>query len=262
MTGRKFKIPVSPINLSVAKSGRFEITHKFVDHDYLTTPREAFLTGVACRKVVYSPDPKLVHQLCEEGSVWMSDMLCEIRQMEEAIKKLQPKGRVLVGGLGLGIVALMLARKRNVTSVDVVELEQDVIDLCDPKHPRIRVIQGDIYRYANDLESWNYDAAFFDTWRGTNEGTWWDEVMPLRRIIANRFGRVKMRCWAEDMMRSQIIQTMTISNPHWKYAGLPLPMSLNNAIAFLRSVGLPNWEKKYGHLWKQWSAEEKEEVAS
>ena len=92
-----------------------------------------------------------------------------------------------------------------------------------------------------------YDCYLLDTWQGTNEGTWWREVMPQRRAIRNRFGTAPaIHCWAEDIMLGQIMRTLQIGKPHWYYEHLPLPMSARDAKQFVTKVGLPAWEKKYG----------------
>jgi hypothetical protein len=73
--------------------------------------------------------------------------------------------------------------------------------------------------------------------------------MPLRRIIRNRWGRTPIiHCWAEDIMLGQIVRTLTMTQPHWHYEKLPVPMPLTVARSFARNIGLPTWEKRYGHL--------------
>lgn len=75
-------------------------------------------------------------------------------------------GRVLVGGLGLGIIVHHLVKNPNVESIEVIELNQDVIDLVTPLLPkdgRIVIKQGNIfdYMYSDDLY---YDTVINDIW--------------------------------------------------------------------------------------------------
>ncbi len=73
--------------------------------------------------------------------------------------------------------------------------------------------------------------------------------MPLRRLIRQRWGaKPVVHCWAEDIMQGQILRTLTGKPPHWHYTGLPMPMSTAQANAFLKDVGLPTWEQRYGHI--------------
>ena len=80
-------------------------------------------------------------------------------------------GDVLIGGLGIGFVNQKLIDNPNVTSVTIVEKNQEVIDLvwnsC-PKDGTFTIIQ-------DDIETWeptsHYDVAWFDTWLTDNNMT-------------------------------------------------------------------------------------------
>lgn len=251
--------PVSPIDLPEGRSGRVVLSHRFVDEVDIVSLREAFTTGRRPQRARCDP-PLLVHSLSQEDhGVWMTDLPIEIRQAEEGIAKVLPKvefktGRVLIGGLGLGIVPAFLSKDPYVREIDVVEINEDVINLCTPEVAPFQVIHDDVFEFIGKLDRWEYDFAYLDTWQGTNEGTWWDEVFPLRRLIANRFGRQTLFCWAEDIMRGQIVRRLQeIQEPeqcHWYYReGLGLPMTVSKAKAFLRNVGRPAWEKRYGHVY-------------
>ena len=85
----------------------------------------------------------------------MSDSPQECFLQYEAYRN--AKGKVLVGGLGLGVYASMIALKKEVTEVVVVEISKDVIKLCRPSHPKIRVINDDIWKYLkNPKEKFDY----------------------------------------------------------------------------------------------------------
>jgi hypothetical protein len=178
----------------------------------------------------------------------MTDAPVELRQMREGITRAKPSGHVLIGGLGLGIAASWLCDWFGVKYVTVVELHREVITLVLPHIDwpwRNSVLEDDIKRHLLSLKNWPYRFAFLDTWTATNEGTWWDDVLPLRRIIANKFGRQNVYCWGEDQMRSQIVKTLVTCEPHWHFKNLNTPMSERNARFFVNNVGLPLWEKRY-----------------
>jgi len=186
-----------------------------------------------------------IHELVEDGvGIWMTDLPEELNQIAEMLYAVDPRGRVLVGGLGLGILAKTVAARRGVTDVLVVEHSADVITLCKSRGYRIQ--KDDIAAFLRyHVEPFDY--YLLDTWAGTNEGTWWETVMPLIRIIRNRFGRKPViHCWAEDIMAGQVFRTMVTQPPHWYYKALPMPMNKTAAARFLRDVGLPEWENEFG----------------
>ncbi len=151
---------------------------------------------------------------------------------------------MLVGGLGLGVLASQVAAFPGVTETVVVERSPDVIALC--ARPGYRVVEADVGAYLAEHQG-AFDYYLLDTWRGTNEGTWFEDVLPLRRTIRRRWGRRPIvHCWAEDIMQGQLLRSLTHTVPHWYYTYLPVPMPLPAARRFLRDVGLPAWERRYG----------------
>lgn len=68
--------------------------------------------------------------LFRNGSVIMSDTPDEIGDHLSFIY--QAKGKVLIAGLGLGVVARAVLEKKEVTSVLIVEKCQEVVDLAFP----------------------------------------------------------------------------------------------------------------------------------
>lgn len=239
----------SPLNLPEGKSGKVSITHRIIpagEEVPVVGMRQAVLRGI--RPVVARPtEPLRVHQLVhEERGMWMTDLPEELNQIGELMFTVAPQGRVLVGGLGLGILAHACATRLGVDQVVVVEIDPDVIKLC--KGFGYDVVQADIAEFLRTTDE-RFDYYLLDTWQATNESAWWREVMPLRRIIRQRQGKAGViHCWAEDIMLGQIMRSLTTKPPHWFYTGLPVPMSQQVADRFVRDVGLPGWEKKYGAI--------------
>lgn len=79
-------------------------------------------------------------------------------------------GDVLIGGLGIGLVNQKLIDYPNITSITIVEKNQEVIDLVwqhVPKDSRFTLIHADIDTWAPPENShWHY--GWFDTWIGDN----------------------------------------------------------------------------------------------
>lgn len=103
-------------------------------------------------------------------------------------------GRVLINGLGLGMIAQSIAAKPDVSSVEVIELDADVIAMVKPQlDPKITV----------------YHASAFD-WQPPKGARWnlvwhdiWDTIcsdnLPEMIALHRKYGR---RCdWQGSWMR-------------------------------------------------------------
>lgn len=127
-----------------------------------------------------------------------------------------PGCRVLIGGLGLGIIPAWLLRHTQVGRVDVVETDPDVLaliteDWCARDEwaadPRLHIHQGDILTWKPAIDRW--DAAWFDIW---------DTVAPdnlpsmhrLTRRFARRAGRVW--CWERAECEAMRARGQTLPN--------------------------------------------------
>lgn len=251
---RKYRAQLyrSPINLPEKTIGTMQVKHRVIpagQQVIVVGDRQALLRGIPPVRSTLT-EPLRIHELYEKKgghkSMWMTDLPEELNQIKELIHTLQPQGDVLVGGLGLGILAGTIASLPDVMTTTVVERSRDVIKLCADKNAYHTVCSA-ILKYLQTTKD-AFDYYLLDTWAGTNEGTWWEEVMPLRRIIRQRWGiSPTIHCWAEDIMWGQIYRSLTYpgGKHHWYYTYLPT-MSGDEAEAFLNMVGSDWWEKKYG----------------
>jgi hypothetical protein len=191
-----------------------------------------------------------IHKLVSKtDGVWMTDLPIEVQQMKDSVEAVNAQGKGLVGGLGLGVVAEFLGEKAEVTSVDIVEASQDVVDLVLqhlPHKDKINVYVNDIMRFLRALSEWPYQFAILDTWISQSAETWLVKVLPMRRIIANKFGKQNVYCWVEEEMKIELLQILTTRSPYWILSELPMPMAKEDALWFMDNVGLPEWEEKYG----------------
>lgn len=142
----------------------------FVEGDMLLTnagrvlPQLAFFTEKYTFPAVF-----------ENGRDWMSLAPNETVTLQKPIA--EAYGRVLTYGLGLGYYAFMTARKKEVSSVTVVEREQKAIDLFNEyllpyftNPEKIVVIREDALQYAERLKKNEYDCVFADIWRDAGDG--------------------------------------------------------------------------------------------
>ena len=136
--------------------------------------------------------------LTEGNNVWMSLNPNEIETMKPYIDK--GKGDVLVLGLGMGYVPFMLARKKEVKNVIIVEKDKEIIDLFkslifpffDHKE-KIVVIEGDAIKYLQNSEKKpRFDYIFADLWHDPEDGL--PLFLALKKINKN------IDCWLEVSM--------------------------------------------------------------
>lgn len=236
----------SPISLPERAVGKLSVRHRIVrDEVPIIGIRQALMCGRTALTAKLT-EPLRVHELFEEDrGVWMTDLPEELNQIAEALWNVQPEGRVLVGGLGLGLLAAALSERDGVDEVVVVERSPEVIELC--AQDGYEVVQADIGEYLRTKDP-GFDCYMLDTWQGTNEATWWSDVFPLRRTIRQRWDAgPKVHCWAEDIMLGQVRASLLQPHRHWKYAKLPL-MTPDEADLFLTSIGTPAWERDFAAL--------------
>ena len=101
------------------------------------------------------------------GHEVMTDLPGEIVDHYEVMEQIRSRGgRILVHGLGLGLILKFALAQPNVTGVDVVELNRDVIDLVAHHYdsdPRLQVHLGDAFTYEWPEEA-RWTVAWHDIW--------------------------------------------------------------------------------------------------
>jgi len=93
----------------------------------------------------------------------MSTTPFEVEGLCNAVK--MSHGKVLVGGLGLGVFPWMISPKKMVKRIHIVEKEEKVIDLI---YPQVRtykstVIHDDLCHYLSTTKV-KYDFIYLDIW--------------------------------------------------------------------------------------------------
>ena len=144
--------------------------------------------------------PRPVYKLFNEKRMLMSDSPQEIFLQYEEYK--QAKGKVLIGGLGLGMSPTLFAEKKEVSEVVVVEIEKDVIKLCKPKNKKIRIINQDIWKFLEETKE-TFDFIYIDIHYSTGCMEYISTVLPMRKILKRRFPNTPASFWAEEEMKSQ-----------------------------------------------------------
>lgn len=201
---------ISPLNIPNGKSKDVKITHE--SHPAgepitVVSMRDFIFTGQKALKVCYN-EPVSYTILKDKNGIWMTDVPAEQASAHGALRKC--KGRVLVGGLGLGYFAKKLQEKDNVTSVIIVEISKDVINLVW-RHlkldKRFIIVCMDIKKYLKKYTSnRRFDWVYLDVWHADSEYEFMDNVLPLKRL-AHKYVCDKVNhvlSWQEDVMLGQI----------------------------------------------------------
>lgn len=134
----------------------------------------------------------------ENNREWMLITPNEIETMEEAVN--EAKGRVLTYGLGLGYYAYMASQKQEVSSLTIVERDENVINLFEKyilpqfeNKDKITIINEDAFKYAkNQMNKDNYDFVFVDIWHDPSDGV--DMYLKMKKLESEN---IKYMYWIE-----------------------------------------------------------------
>lgn len=139
--------------------------------------------------------------LKDSCDIIMSDTPMEIKTNQTIINRAH--GRVLIGGLELGLILLELQKNKRIEIVTVVEKNSEVIDLVLPHlklDDRFSVVKGDIFQYTFSKLT-KFDTIYFDIWNsicGDNV----EEMVELKKKYAKHFNKDNkfsyLGCWRES----------------------------------------------------------------
>lgn len=108
-------------------------------------------------------EERLLATLFVDGKMVMSDSSEEHRSNSYFVYK--AKGKVLIAGLGIGMVLNAILIKKKVQSVWVIEKYQDVINLVAPyiRHTKLKIECADIFEWKPP-SGFKFDTIYFDIW--------------------------------------------------------------------------------------------------
>jgi len=140
-------------------------------------------------------------KLIVEGELMMSDTAMERITNREFI--LNAKGRVLIAGLGVGLILQAILDKPEVSEVVVVEKYQDVIDLVGERfqHPKLTIICADIFEYELPKTE-KFDTIYFDIWADINTSNL-DEMKFLHAKFRKNKGK---DCYMDSWYKSRLME--------------------------------------------------------
>jgi Spermine/spermidine synthase domain len=130
-------------------------------------------------------DYTYVRLVLKGEGVMMSDTPMERNTNMDFVKR--ANGDVLIFGLGLGLIIIPLLQAEEVTSVTVVELHQDLIELVEPflkeidGDNKLTIVQGDCFEYHETIpKDKKWDCIYGDIWISISSSNW-DEMELLTR---------------------------------------------------------------------------------
>lgn len=149
--------------------------------------------------------PGLYYRLMRRGDVVMSNTPDEYREHANYIRC--ARGRVLVVGLGLGLVLDKLIEKSDVKEIVVVERELEVIRLVGTafmRESKVRIVRADLNDWWPRPDQFGrFESAWIDIW-----DVWDDSMMPeyrrARNHVAGVVAPVNAFCWKEREIKNMI----------------------------------------------------------
>lgn len=248
--------------------------------------RNAIFCGESPTNIVFDDDIE-IRSLRYENGEWMTDTPQEVWQMRGILERLRAmdEPRLLVGGLGLGVLS-HLATQYGHATVTTVERDQRIIEAVGP-FTDTKIVRGDIYDYAEEIKAGDYHIACMDTWQSTGEHCWVTEVVPLRRKLAKVIPEIW--CWQEAEMVGQIrnsgllamcyhtdqiprasVHLRVLQRAAEKAGLLDTIIASDNDLVramgavkqldsraidlmerFLANPGSPSWEDEFGSIWDE-----------
>lgn len=158
--------------------------------------REAIRYGRGTRPGTYT-------KLTVDGRLWMSDTDAEKRDHLDAVRAIADlkAERVLINGLGLGMVVQAALSFGHVSRVDVVEADERVarhIGGCYERDPRVHVHCADAYGQARRWPpGTTWDVAWSDIWADLCTDNL-DGMARLRRSYGRR--TQWHDCWGRELL--------------------------------------------------------------
>ena len=234
------------LDIPEGKAGSYEVKHiKKPAGTTLSTAniRTAFIGGDKLQDIKFKSETRW-HELSYDEGVWMTDLPIEQAQHDKLLQNF--KGRVLVGGLGLGYAVTILAQKPLVKEIVVVEKAREVIDLVWPHLKKevfevTELVNADLFEYLEENREARFDFGFYDIWQSDGETTFFEVVLPLRKLSADVVGEVV--CWNENVMRGQLVLDLRS-----QIVSLEMPLPPNSGELTLDTLSTPT-----GDNWHDWS---------
>ncbi len=146
--------------------------------------------------------------IAKNNKTWMSITPHEINSMKEDIIKV--KGKILVLGLGLGYFTFMASIKQDITNIDVIELDKDIISLFNNHlfnqfeyKNKINIINDDALSYLTNNDLSSYDYIYIDIYHNSFDALYF--YLKINNILENKsFDESKVLFWIDKEIKCYI----------------------------------------------------------
>lgn len=174
------------------KVGRAKITRKQLKKDFY------FMEGVRGYAYYYVKNPIPVTSLRIGRETVMVDDPLQWYGMQDLAG--QCKGKVMIGGLGMGLILHALKDNRDVTEINVIENNPDVIELMLENLPvddhRWKIIPADVYRWLDHhAKRQKYDTVVLDIWWGRSNRQMGIEMLAATATVNYVLPDAKLMIW-------------------------------------------------------------------
>lgn len=232
---KNIKIPSKKMENWTLGRQKYAPYEGFIRDDYTFYPDYREICNIGYFKEEFS-----FPTVYENGVEWMAIKPNEIETMREPIAK--AKGRVVAFGLGLGYFAYMTSLKDDVSSVTVIEHDENVIKLfCDEILPqfehkeKIRIVKSDAFDFVKDEKNKDeFDYAFVDLWRDTSDGT--DLYIKMKKLESKM--NAQFTYWIEPSIligiRHKVFYAIYESYKQGKNALTPEEIKLRLSFEYLK----------------------------
>lgn len=115
--------------------------------------------------------------LKHRGEIVMSNTPMEQQTNLEFVSKAH--GKVLIGGLGIGMILLAIQDKENVEHITVVEKSKEVVELVANQlslNEKVNIIIDDVFTYKPSIR---YNTIYMDIWNYINKDVYERDMKPL-----------------------------------------------------------------------------------
>jgi len=185
------------------KGERFEIDHIDLTQDKVNRRRlSAAISSSFWFNEYHDLVPGVYTRLRDnkKSETVMTDTPMEIRSNMYFVAAAH--GKVLIAGLGLGLVLISIQDKEDVESIYVVEIHKEIIDLVAKRLPlnnKVRIIQADIFKF-NLRRGVKLDTIYFDIWNNIS-GDNYTPTKILHRKFQHFLNRENPRAWMDSWRR-------------------------------------------------------------
>lgn len=162
ITERRYTVELLAAQMEGNEQGDMRAERTIPPGDYVCLTRKATpmeLDDIKEERVVDSFAPDADHVPI------MSDTPAEVNEHIDAFR--DAHGKVVITGLGLGVIVSGLLAHPDVDTITVVEIDKDVIALTGPYYedePRVTIVNDDAIHFAETYDGPGFDYAWHDIW--------------------------------------------------------------------------------------------------